>query len=125
MTESYIAPKQHLLAMAFLSLSGVVLAFSPNIILRLQYQCMLHRITGLRCPFCGMTRDFILMAHGSLPHNNPGSLVMAVTLYVAYPAWLLLAALRHRSWLLIQHDRLINAVIVAMALLFVCNNLVF
>lgn len=124
MTESYIGPKQHALAMTFLFLSGLVLAFVPNIILGLQYQCVLHRMTGLRCPFCGMTRDFILMAHGSLPQNNPGSLVAAVTLYMAYPAWLLFATLRRRSWLMIKRNNVINALIIAMALLFVWNNLV-
>jgi|SRR5215472_7599562 len=124
MTESHIRPKQHVLAMAFLSLSGLALAFAPNRILGLQYQYMLHRMTGLRCPFCGMTRDFILMADGSLPQNNPGSLVVAVALYVAYPAWLLLIAVRRRSWLMIKRNNLINALIVAMALLFVWNNLV-
>src|SRR5215472_14959920 len=30
MTESHIRPKQHVLAMAFLSLSGLALAFAPN-----------------------------------------------------------------------------------------------
>ena len=78
MTDSYIGPKQHALAIGGLVLCGMVAACVPNAVLVVQYQCMLHWMTGVRCPFCGMTRDFILMAHGSLPRNNPGSLFVAL-----------------------------------------------
>jgi hypothetical protein len=124
MTESYIGLKQHLLVMGGLVLGGLVLACAPQAVLGLQYQCVLHGMTGLRCPFCGMTRDFILMAHGALPRNNPGSLVMALALYVAYPMWLMVAALGGRSRLLVRRDGVIGGLVVVMAVLFVCNNLV-
>jgi hypothetical protein len=124
MTESYIGLKQHLLVMGGLVLGGVVLACAPQAVLGLQYQCVLHWMTGLRCPFCGMTRDFILMAHGALPRNNPGSLVAALTLYVAYPMWLIVAALGGRPRLLVRRDGVIGGLVVVMAVLFVCNNLV-
>lgn len=124
MTDSYIGPKQHLLVMGGLVFGGLVLACLPNAVLGLQYQCMLHRMTGLRCPFCGMTRDFILMAHGSLPRNNPSSLVVALALYVAYPLWLVKAALGGQFRLLIRRERLMHALLIAMLLLFVANNLV-
>ncbi len=125
MTESYIGPRQHLLVMGGLVLGGLMLAFVPNAVLGLRYQCMLHWMTGLRCPFCGMTRDFVLMAHGALPRNNPGSLVVALALYVAYPMWLIVAALGGRSRVLVRRDGVIGALVVVMAVLFICNNLVW
>jgi hypothetical protein len=124
MTDSYIGPKQHALALSCLVLGGLVLACVPNAVLGLQYQCVLHTLTGLRCPFCGMTRDFILMAHGSLPRNNPGSLVLALALYFAYPIWLIVAALRGRSRLFVSRDGVVDDLVIVMVLLFVCNNLV-
>jgi hypothetical protein len=124
MTDSYIGPKQHLLTISGLVLGGLVLACMPNAVLGLRYQCMLHAMTGLRCPFCGMTRDFILMAHGLLPRNNPGSLVVALALYGAYPIWLGIAARGGRSRLLVRRDGVVCGLVVAMVLLFVGNNLV-
>lgn len=123
MTDSYIGPKQHRLAIGGLALGGMLLACVPQALLGLQYQCMLHWMTGLRCPFCGMTRDFILMAHGAMPRNNPGSLVVALALYVAYPMWLAIAELRG-SRLLVPREGVISGLVIAMVLLFVCNNLV-
>jgi len=78
--DNSIGPKQHVWVLCGLLLGGLLLACFPNALLGLQYQCVLHRITGLRCPFCGMTRDFILMAHGSFPRQNPGSLWVAAAL---------------------------------------------
>ena len=124
MTDGYIGPKQHLLVIGGLLFAGLVPACVPNAVLGLQYQCMLHQITGLRCPFCGMTRDFVLMAHGALPRNNPGSLVVALGLYAAYPIWLTVAALRGRSHLLVRRGGVICGLVIAMVVLGVCNNLV-
>jgi len=123
-SNSYIGPKQHALVLGCLLLGGLALAWMPSVLLGMRYQCMLHRLTGIRCPFCGMTRDFILMAHGSLPQNNPGSLFGALALYAAYPVWLASAALRGRDSILVSREKTIRMVIVTMVLLFVCNNLV-
>ena len=121
--DNYIGPKQHVLVVSFLLFGGLLLACFPNALLGVQYQCVLHRITGIRCPFCGMTRDFILMAHGSFPRHNPGSQLMAAALYLAYPAWLVTAARRGRSALLVSRKRFIQGLIVVMTLLFIINNL--
>jgi Protein of unknown function (DUF2752) len=121
--DNYIGPKQHGLLLGCLLVAALLLACFPTTLLGMQYQCALHRITGLRCPFCGMTRDFILMSRGSFPRNNPGSLLLAAALYLAYPAWLLRAARRGGSALLVSRDRVIQGLVIVMALLFLCNNL--
>jgi len=124
MTDGYLGPRQHALALSLLVFGGILLACAPNAVLGLQYQCLLHWMTGLRCPFCGMTRDFILMAHGSLPRNNPGSPVVAIGLYVVYPLWLIWAGLREGSRMLLHRDSVVKFLVIAMVLLFICNNLV-
>ena len=123
MRDGYLGPRHHALAVGFLVFGSLLLAFAPQAALGLRYQCLLHSLTGLRCPFCGMTRDFILMAHGSLPRNNPGSLMVAIGLYVAYPIWLVMAVVRGRSGL-IEREWVIKGLVMAMAVLFVCNNVV-
>jgi hypothetical protein len=125
MTEnSYLGPRQHLLLLGGILLTGIILACAPNAILGLHYQCLLTRATGIRCPFCGMTRDFILMSKGSLPRYNPGSLFVAVAGYVGYPAWFGAAALRKPSWLLVSRKRVVQVLTAAIMVLFVCNNLI-
>ena len=109
--------------LAGLVLAALVLVVAPHALLGAHYECLLHRITGLRCPFCGMTRDFILMFHGSAPQNNPGSLVLAIALYIAYPVWLAWAALRRPARLLINRDKLVKLMVFAMLALFITNNL--
>jgi hypothetical protein len=121
--EDHIGPKQHLLILGSLLLGELVLACAPNAVLRLQYQCMLQRLTGLRCPFCGMTRDFILMFHGFAPRNNPGSFIVAIVLYIAYPWWILAAMVGKDTWLYLERDKVLNALAIVGAILMICNNL--
>jgi Protein of unknown function (DUF2752) len=124
MTEdSYISPKQHLLLLGCIGLTGIILACAPQALLGLHYQCLLSRVTGIRCPFCGMTRDFILMSKGSLPRYNPGSLFVAVAGYVGYPAWFG-AAFCKPSWLRVNRKRVVQVLTAAIMVLFVCNNLI-
>jgi hypothetical protein len=65
--------------------AGCALAV-PDLLLGLPLKCVLVRLSGLRCPFCGMTRDFVGMVHGILPRNNPCSLPFAAIAWVFYPA---------------------------------------
>ena len=122
-SDNSIGPKQHALVLSCLLFGGLALAWLPNVLLGVQYQCVLHRLSGIRCPFCGMTRDFILMAHGSLPQNNPGSLLVALALYCVYPVWLASVALRKPERLWVSREKVIRMLLIAMALLMVCNNL--
>jgi len=55
-----------------------------------------------------MTRDFILMSRGLLPRNNPGSLFFALAAYIGYPLWILAAAIRGRSSLLISREKVLS-----------------
>lgn len=56
--------RPHLLALAGVATGTLVLALWPQIVLRAGYTCELQAIFGLRCPFCGMTRDFAAILHG-------------------------------------------------------------
>jgi hypothetical protein len=123
-SDSYLGPKQHALVLSSLLLGGLALAWMPDSLLGMRYQCVLHTVTGIRCPFCGMTRDFILMAHGSLPQHNPGSLFAALALYGAYPFWLARETLRGKAGLFVSREKAIRMLIMAMVLLLICNNLV-
>ena len=121
--DHYIGPKQHALIMGCLLLAAIALACAPHALLGVHYECVLHRLTGIRCPFCGMTRDFILMTHGSLPQNNPGSLFLALALYIVYPVWILVASVARHSTLLLDREKLVNVTMLVMAGLLICNNL--
>ena len=122
--DAYVGPRQHLLLMGCLFLGGIIIAFAPDAVLGLHYQCLLSRVTGVRCPFCGMTRDFILMSKGLLPRNNPGSLFVALAAYLGYPLWILAATICGRSSLLISREKALRVLTVVMVVLLVCNNLV-
>jgi Protein of unknown function (DUF2752) len=122
--DGYIGLRQHALLLGGIYAAGIILLCAPNAVLGLHYQCMLNTLTGIRCPFCGMTRDLILMSQGFLPRNNPGSLSVAVGAYVAYPIWFLVAALCRPSWLLISRNRLRNIVAAIVVVLFVGDNFV-
>lgn len=121
--QLYLGPRQHLLLLGFLLLAAMVAMAAPDAVLRLHYQCLLSKLTGIRCPFCGMTRDFILMSHGRRPVNNPGSVVVAVALYLVYPAWMLAQVLRTGDGLWIDRQKAMQFLGLGMVVLFICNNL--
>src|SRR6185503_6456500 len=59
----------------------------PRLIEALPLGCVLYASTGIRCPFCGMTRDFLTILHGSWPHQNVFSVPAAFVIWFVYPAW--------------------------------------
>jgi Protein of unknown function (DUF2752) len=122
--ERYIGPEQHCLLLACILVSMIVFAWAPDAVLGLHYQCLLSSATGIRCPFCGMTRDFILMSKGFPPSNNPASLFAALATYVGYPIWIVVTALRRRSSPLVSRSKVLKTLIAVMMVLFVWNNLV-
>ncbi len=57
------------------------------------FACPLRSLTGVPCPFCGMTRAVVAAAHGhlgaSLAFNPAGVLVLALAVVAIFrPAWL-------------------------------------
>ncbi len=78
----------HFAVLALVVLATVVAAVHPALITGLSLTCTLRRFTGIRCPFCGMTTDFISMAHGHWPHENPFSIPFAILIYLVYPTFL-------------------------------------
>ena len=63
--------------------------------------CPLRSLTGVPCPFCGMTRAVVAAAHGhlgaSLAFNPAGIFVLALAVVAIFrPAWL--ARLQVSTW---------------------------
>ena len=122
--DSYIGPQQHMLILGGLLLAAVILIWAPDTVLGVHYQCLLSRITGIRCPFCGMTRDFILMSSGILPRHNPASLFVAIVAYIGYPLWILIATFRGPRSLYMSREMILRFLPAVMAVLIVCNNVI-
>jgi hypothetical protein len=79
-------------------------------------------LLGLRCPFCGMTRDFAAMLHGERPALNPCSWVAAVVVYGVYPVAVLVGW--HRRQLNFFQGAVVKyGVMAALATMLVLNNL--
>ena len=63
---------------------------------RLEGLCWLHRLLGVDCPFCGMSRSFVALAHGHLGAAlsfHPAGPLLFVAMLLAVAA-ILVAALR-------------------------------
>jgi hypothetical protein len=112
----------HLGVLGAMVVFTVVLVLWPQGVLHAGYRCGMQILFGLRCPFCGMTRDFASMLHGRAPLQNPCSWIVAPMVYVAYPAAVLLAWRRKRlDWF---YGRTLGcAVMVALVMMTVLNNL--
>jgi hypothetical protein len=112
----------HLWVLGAMLLSTLVLAVWPQSVLHAGYRCGMQMLLGLRCPFCGMTRDFAAMLHGKRPAENPCSWIAAPVVYVVYPVAVLLAWRRKRlDWFYCR--ALACGVAVALLLMTVLNNL--
>jgi hypothetical protein len=80
------------LRVAMAGLVGVAAAW-PLLPVHPSYACPLRAITGIPCPFCGMTRACVAAMHGHVGASltfNPGGIVvlaLAVALLIR-PAWL-------------------------------------
>lgn len=112
----------HLWLIAGLAAATLVLAFRPGWLVDAGYRCQMQVLFGLRCPFCGMTRDFAAMLHGAKPVLNPGSWFAAVAVYVIYPVGLAVAWRRGRLDAF-QSTALRSASAVVLVVMLVLNNL--
>jgi len=114
--------RTHMLVLGAMIACTAILRFRPEWVMGLSLQCVLRSVFHLKCPFCGMTRDFVAILHGQRPELNPFSWFAAVLLYFAYPlvfAW---------AWLNQKFDVFYRPVVyrvcaVGLILMFVVNNL--
>jgi hypothetical protein len=112
----------HLWMFAAIAACTAMLAAGPQWILQAGYRCELQTLAGLRCPFCGMTRDFAAMLHGARPEQNPCSWLAAVVVYFVYPAAVLVGWRRRR--LQFFHGAAVKfGVMTVLAAILVLNNL--
>jgi hypothetical protein len=112
----------HLMVLAGLVVATLVLKIWPHWVVDAGYRCGMQLLLGLRCPFCGMTRDFAAMLHGQRPSLNPCSWVAAVLVYVIYPTAVLAAWRKRRlDWFYCRTSRC--GLAVALAVMLVLNNL--
>ena len=112
----------HLGVLAGLVVATVLLVVWPDWVVHAGYRCELQALTGLRCPFCGMTRDFAAMLHGGRPTLNPCSWVAAVVVYGVYPVTLAVAW-RTRRLDVFRSEAMRRGMVVALGAMLVVNNL--
>jgi Protein of unknown function (DUF2752) len=111
----------HLAAMAAMVAGTLALALWPHAVLAAGYRCQLQTLLGIRCPFCGMTRDFAAILHGGRPTLNPSSWFAACAAYLLYPAAVFAAWKWNR--LEVFHSRAARGtVILVLAVMLVVNN---
>jgi len=112
----------HLCVMGAIAVCTVALAVWPEAVVHTGYRCGIQVLLGLRCPFCGMTRDFAAMLHGELPTQNRCSWIALLVVYGVYPIAVLVARRRRRlHWF---YGRALRCgVAVALAVMMVLNNL--
>jgi hypothetical protein len=115
-------PRLHLAMLATIVLVTLIAALRPEWLLQLPIRSQMLSLFGLRCPFCGMTRDFVSIWHRQIPRLNPGSWAVAAFVYGFYPLLLGWAWIAHRPDPF-QHPMLRRAIFFALALLWVANNL--
>src|ERR1700761_3055687 len=96
MNSQRAAYMPHLYILGCIVVASVLLRFLPASALAHAPSCIFHAVTGLNCPFCGMTRDFTAILHGQKPQLNPFSWMAAVVIYLVYPLLFLWAVLRQR-----------------------------
>jgi len=112
----------HLGIIAFIFTAAIVLALQPQWILGHTAQCVMLSVFHIKCPFCGMTRDFVAILHGQLPTLNPSSWVSLAALYLGYPFVFLLAWRKRRLDMFLQ-PVVCKVGLVCLVLMCIANNL--
>jgi hypothetical protein len=100
----------------------LVLLISPELLLQFDTTCLLHRLTKLNCPFCGMTRDFILIAKGHEPKFNLFSPIAFLFVFLAYPFFVILSFFKKRT-IKLNQPMTHKIFFLTMLIMFVANNL--
>ena len=113
---------EHLLVISAIVLSTLVLAFRPAWILESGMRCGMQMFLGLKCPFCGMTRDFSAILHGQPATQNPCSWFAFVVVYLIYPV-LLLGAVSTGRLRIFYGKRMHQMIAVGLLAMAILNNL--
>lgn len=112
----------HLWMLAAMAVATAVLAVWPQWVVHTGYRCELQVLIGLRCPFCGMTRDFAAILHGGKATLNPCSWLAALVVFVVYPVVVLVGW--HTGRLNFFHGATVKyGMMAALAVMLVLNNL--
>jgi hypothetical protein len=106
-THSMNAPETHSHTRELQVVGGGMVATAavwPILPVHPPFACPLLAITGIPCPFCGMTRAVVTAIHGHLGASlafNPGGIVVLVLALVAIvrPSWL--RRIRPPAWSLV------------------------
>lgn len=115
--------RTHLSVLASIVLGTLVLRLWPGWVMRLDLACVLEKYAGIRCPFCGMTRDFMAILHGKAPELNVFSWPAICSVYLAYP--LLVVWLWRRGRLEWFHQPVVvRGVVVGLVVMMAVNNFV-
>ena len=115
------AVRTHVGVLVCMAALTIVLYCWPEWVLRLPLECVMRSWLGLRCPFCGMTRDFVAILHGRPPSLNVFSWPAAVMMYGIYPPLVLWLWLRGRlDWFYRPFVR--RTVVLALVVMFAVNN---
>ena len=114
--------RTHLWILAVIVTGTAVLRFRQEWVMGLSLQCVVRSVFHLKCPFCGMTRDFVAILHGQHPEQNPFSWLAVVVIYFVYPAVFVWAWL-NRKLDVFYRPVVYRVVAVGLVLMFVLNNL--
>jgi hypothetical protein len=107
MTYSFPAPRTQLHARELRVVSGGMVAIAaawPILPVHPPVACPLRSLTGVPCPFCGMTRAVVAAVHGNILGSlafNPGGIVVLLFAVVAIFRPALLTRLRPPLWSLL------------------------
>jgi len=119
--QDRLAVRTHLGVLICIAALTIVLYYWPEWVLRLPLACVMRSWLGMRCPFCGMTRDFVTILHGRSPALNVFSWPAAVVIYGIYPPMVLWLWRRGRlDWFYRPVVR--RTVVVALVAMFAVNN---
>ena len=108
--------------LALIAIGTAILRSRPEWVMGLSLQCVMLSVFHLKCPFCGMTRDFVAILHGQHPELNPFSGLAAVVIYFAYPAIFVWAWLNQKLDVFYR-PVVYRLFVVGLALMSVVNNL--
>ena len=116
------AVQTHLLVLALIVVATVLLEFWPTQVMALNGACLFRSVLHIKCPFCGMTRDFAAILHGHQPKFNPFSWAAAAVAYVLYPG-VFLWAWRKRRLDVFYLPVVTKTGLAGLVVMFVVNNL--